>query len=770
MLKQPRVLACVLCQHRKIKCDRNTPCANCIKANVACTPSTPAPARKRRRPNQDLQERLARCEELLKQYANGSAPPPEPQSPQERLPTGTASEPPISTPSSEHSVNHKWLPAGKVVKEEGSMRFVDGFLWSTLHDELQAMKDIIETDEPDEHSILGSEDHSPDDHTDLFFPRDASSLDDLPPASSEVFRLWQLFLDRVNPVTKIIHVPTVQTYVIEALTSMENVPLNYQALLFSIYAMAVLSLSELECMQMLGCVREKAIRRYTSGIKRALCQYNFLKNHDMPILQALIFYMYSLQGRFDKHAAWIISGTILRIAQKMGYHRDGDNFDLDPYETEMRRRIWWQILLLDAKNAVTSGLSHGFIPVNWDTKEPSNVNDSDLIPGSRTPVSPREGATEMGFCIMMYRIANLMLSTAHTEGVLAFDAAILGEETEQHKQALEQYQAMVSRLEHDLEEAERLYIDPAAGGVHLAAIHIRTKIVRNLRELLTPMREQPEWGTDIFGSKDNMFKVLLVNTEHSTDAYKDMSKVGFLWFARMHIHLDVFAVMTGFLCQRHSGALAERAWGCIETLYTSMEELMDFSQKQYVLQAQLTLRAWKAREQAFIRAGKTVITPGYITQLQEAISQVESRKSAANTPTIPQQTTELDQFLGGGYMDVTSLNWDIWGDITANQNLQIPLNGYVRYNDSSMGNIGAAGAAGTQSMGSQTMVSPPMTHTSMGTMGNSPLRNPTLSSTSLGRLGVGNMNMANLPLHASPMAASPMEDSPMDTSPMGSIM
>ena len=29
--RPPRVLACVLCQHRKIKCDRNTPCSNCLK-------------------------------------------------------------------------------------------------------------------------------------------------------------------------------------------------------------------------------------------------------------------------------------------------------------------------------------------------------------------------------------------------------------------------------------------------------------------------------------------------------------------------------------------------------------------------------------------------------------------------------------------------------------------------------------------------------------------------------------------------------------------
>ncbi|WZH43102.1 Zn2-C6 fungal-type domain-containing protein [Fusarium acuminatum] len=61
-----RVLSCILCQQRKKKCDRKTPCSNCIRLKTVCTPSLPAPPRKRRRPNQDLLERLARCEELLR--------------------------------------------------------------------------------------------------------------------------------------------------------------------------------------------------------------------------------------------------------------------------------------------------------------------------------------------------------------------------------------------------------------------------------------------------------------------------------------------------------------------------------------------------------------------------------------------------------------------------------------------------------------------------------------------------------------------------------
>ena len=31
----------------------------------------------------------------------------------------------------------------------------------------------------------------------------------------------------------------------------------------------------------------------------------------------------------------------------MGLHRDGSKLGLKPYDTEMRRRCWWQIVVLD---------------------------------------------------------------------------------------------------------------------------------------------------------------------------------------------------------------------------------------------------------------------------------------------------------------------------------------------------------------------------------------------------------------------------------------
>ena len=66
--KPQRVLACLLCQKRKIKCTRQFPCSNCIKSGEQCLPSAVTPRqRKRRFPERALLERLRKYEDLLRQ-------------------------------------------------------------------------------------------------------------------------------------------------------------------------------------------------------------------------------------------------------------------------------------------------------------------------------------------------------------------------------------------------------------------------------------------------------------------------------------------------------------------------------------------------------------------------------------------------------------------------------------------------------------------------------------------------------------------------------
>lgn len=63
-----RVLACVPCQQRKVRCERRFPCSNCVKHSLRCVPATPTLQRKRRFPERELLERLRRHEELLRRH------------------------------------------------------------------------------------------------------------------------------------------------------------------------------------------------------------------------------------------------------------------------------------------------------------------------------------------------------------------------------------------------------------------------------------------------------------------------------------------------------------------------------------------------------------------------------------------------------------------------------------------------------------------------------------------------------------------------------
>lgn len=61
--------SCILCQQRKVRCDRQKPkCSNCIKARAECIPSTPAAPRRRRRKlsELDVAARLRKYEHLLR--------------------------------------------------------------------------------------------------------------------------------------------------------------------------------------------------------------------------------------------------------------------------------------------------------------------------------------------------------------------------------------------------------------------------------------------------------------------------------------------------------------------------------------------------------------------------------------------------------------------------------------------------------------------------------------------------------------------------------
>lgn len=72
----------------------------------------------------------------------------------------------------------------------------------------------------------------------------AESVTDAHPSTIHILQLWQVYIDNVNPLLKITHVPTIQGQIIQATSRLDRAPKNIEALMFAIYVMAITSLEE----------------------------------------------------------------------------------------------------------------------------------------------------------------------------------------------------------------------------------------------------------------------------------------------------------------------------------------------------------------------------------------------------------------------------------------------------------------------------------------------------------------------------------------------
>lgn len=125
----------------------------------------------------------------------------------------------------------------------------------------------------------------------LFGPQTVGKLTALHPSPVHIFRLWQTFLDNVNPLIKIFHAPSVQQSVLDATANLENIPKSFEALLFGIYSTATISMNDEDCQKLFIESKEVVLARFQSGARRALRNAGYLKSSDIVVLQAFTLYL-----------------------------------------------------------------------------------------------------------------------------------------------------------------------------------------------------------------------------------------------------------------------------------------------------------------------------------------------------------------------------------------------------------------------------------------------------------------------------------------------
>lgn len=96
----------------------------------------------------------------------------------------------------------------------------------------------------------------------------------------------------------------------------------------------------------------------------------------------------------------------VKIAFQNKLHRDGLELDISPFEVEIRRRLWWQICILDVRTAEDNGSDPHILSTSFTTRFPSNVNDASLHADMSEMPQANLGRTEMSFTLVRFEGSN----------------------------------------------------------------------------------------------------------------------------------------------------------------------------------------------------------------------------------------------------------------------------------------------------------------------------------------------------------------------------
>lgn len=118
----------------------------------------------------------------------------------------------------------------------------------------------------------------------------------LHPSAIQIFQLWQMYLDNVNPLLKICHAPSLQAQIVGAGVNLTKIPRPLEALMFSVYLIAVKSMKDEEVQSTLGEPKSTVLDRYYQASQQALVNAGFMRSNELMVLQAFILCLVSMMN------------------------------------------------------------------------------------------------------------------------------------------------------------------------------------------------------------------------------------------------------------------------------------------------------------------------------------------------------------------------------------------------------------------------------------------------------------------------------------------
>ena len=282
-----------------------------------------------------------------------------------------------------------------------------------------------------------------------------------------------------------------------------------------------------------------------------------------------------------------MNGLAIRIAQSLGLHRDGERLGLSPFQSEIRRRLWWHLLSRDGRAGEDYGLQNiNSLLLVSDVSLPTNVDDADLYPEMQRLPAAKEGWTAMTFSLINIDLASSMQTLAD---IAASSSSSSPPSEEVRAQVITKTELRIEKW--------LAYCNPVIPHHRMTLLCSRF-LLRKLdfvTRLQWSLLRRADPHTD-FATEKNLTEALEIMNPR---LYRENGLLKqFAWVKKAYPQYYVIMYVLWHLCVKPEGPSVEKAWETVESLFSSElwdESTVGFGPKAAVLVA-LRAKAVSVRE------------------------------------------------------------------------------------------------------------------------------------------------------------------------------
>lgn len=313
---------------------------------------------------------------------------------------------------------------------------------------------------------------------------------------------------------------------------------------------------------------------------------------------------------------------MVRIAQRLGLHSEACNLELSPFEAEMRRRLWWQIVLFDSRVSelahskttseymllsICRGLSLIMVKVlnhSWDCQVPRNVSDGEIHPQLSTLPTPLQPSTDSVFMAVLCEVAHVVRHADFYQALFTSSEDGSGD-------------TRVSLGARELEELEqKVDIKYKAYQDAQSPLHLMTFCMKNIHISRWRLADSicNAGGLSSAEHRENVFHHAIRMIESDSTVYSCPLTRGFRWLLKLNVPFPAYVYVVKELRRHLFTPAVEHAWEALATNF-EVRGLLNLVPTSPVLQSfrQMSMKAWESQRNNLPPHRELVSTPRLIS-------------------------------------------------------------------------------------------------------------------------------------------------------------